>query len=126
MKAALEIPALPAIFPRVGVDGELAVSLSRPHSVHADLKNFPNQRPAELELLQVGINHTKACLHIFLWSQSDESSVRAASVSLETPTGAGPYSCPSSHGTQSAATTLPSAASKFSMFNPRPFATPLP
>ena len=69
IKATLEILALPAVFPCIRVSGQLAVSLTWPNRVDTDLKNFPNQPPAELELLQIGVNIAKACLlHIFLCS----------------------------------------------------------
>jgi hypothetical protein len=72
IEAIPEVLALPALMPRVQVNLQLAVAMTCPQRVHADLKNFPNHRLSELELFQVRVNGAKTSLHVFLCSPLTE------------------------------------------------------
>jgi hypothetical protein len=63
IKAIPEILASLALLPCVQVNLQLAVSLTRPHGVDADLKHLPDHRISEAKLFQVRVNSAKTSLH---------------------------------------------------------------
>jgi hypothetical protein len=57
-----------ATLPRVHVNIQLPVSMTRPQGIDGNLENSPGQRLPELESLQIGVDGAKATFHTFLHS----------------------------------------------------------